>query len=593
MHRRDALITVVVGHRGTGKTALLGRIQSHVPTVETADLDQLIEAEEGETISEIFRTRGEAVFRSLEQRELERFVQRHKDRDAFVAVGAGFTGPLPGDVHCLWVRRDTDPFGRIFLDRPRLDKDLDPLEEYLARFADREARYRTWADEVLTLGEGFEEVDEPEADFFRDRISDLGGMLTILPENLSPPARWKAWIQRRHTWGLSAFEVRDDLLTPEEIRIVLDTVPPEDLLYSFRNPGAPRPDKWPEEMRTDRAMELGPCPHQAPHIVSLHERRAGAPLSDAIDHLENARSHLKLAVEVHTFQELLEGHEWAARDPGNRSFLPRSSDGRWAWFRLLTWHRTRVTFLREGGGSAPDQPTLMDRLRFGSCTGAFAAVLGDPVAHSRTPAEQRPFFAARGMPVVAVRITEADVEAGALEVLRELGLAAAAVTAPLKILAHSTCASVTPEADRLASVNTLCLDESTWHGHNTDREGLEGALKAAAPSPPIAVWGGGGTRAMLGELFPHAMFYSARTGHRTRGPDLIRPRTVVWATGRPGADPPADWRPGTVLDLDYRDSAPGRTFALRTGARYVSGLDMFRRQAEGQRRWWESRMKQV
>jgi len=589
------LITVVVGHRGTGKTALLGRIQNHLPAAKTADLDRLIEAEEGETIFEVFRTRGEAAFRSLERRTLERFLHRHRGQDAFLAVGAGFTGPLPEDVHCLWVRRDTDPFGRIFLDRPRLDKDLDPLEEYLARFQDRETRYRTWADEVLTLGEGFEEADEPEADYFRDRISELGGLLTILPENLSSPEQWKAWFQRRRTWGLSAFEVRDDILTPEAIRTVLDTVPPEDLLYSFRKPGTPRPDAWPMGMRTDWALELGPCPYEAPHVVSLHYRRADAPLSDAIEHLENARSHLKLAVEVHTFRDLLEGHWWAAADPGSRSFLPRSDDGRWAWYRLLTWHRTPITFLREGGGSAPDQPTLMDRLRFCSGKGPFAAVLGDPVVHSRTPAEQRPFFAARGLPVVAIRVTEADVETGALEVLRDLGLKAAAVTAPLKTLARSACTAVTSEADRLASVNTLYLDGSTnaWHGHNTDREGLEGALETEAPPPPIAVWGGGGTLAMLGELFPDATFFSARTGQRNRGPDLTRPRSVVWATGRPGADPPADWRPETVLDLDYRDSAPGRTIALRTGARYVSGLDMFRRQAEGQRTWWESRLKRV
>jgi shikimate 5-dehydrogenase len=164
------------------------------------------------------------------------------------------------------------------------------------------------------------------------------------------------------------------------------------------------------------------------------------------------------------------------------------------------------------------------------------------------------------------------------------------VTAPLKGLARAVCAQVTPTARDLDAVNTLRFDEreSRWHGANTDREGFEALRPAAGEARSVAVWGGGGTRTMLGEVLPAAAFHAARTGAHTGGPPVASPEVVVWATGRPGATPPSAWRPAQVIDLDYREDAPGRAYALAVGARYTSGLAMFTRQAAAQRAWWES-----
>jgi len=586
------MITILVGHRGTGKTSLLGRIQAYLPGRETADLDELIESGEGETIPEIFHRRGEAAFRSLEHRYLKDFIDQERERDAFIAVGAGFTGPLPDGVHCLWVRRDTDRSGRIFLDRPRLDPGTDPLDEFLTRFEEREERYRTWADNILTLQEGTEGIDRAEDRYFSRDFTSPGGLLTILPETVTTEDRFNRWAALGITLGIEAFEVRDDLLTPEQIRSVLRWLRTERLLYSFRDPAATPPHPWPEGLRFDWDVDLGPCSHGVPHILSLHARA----MKDVGNRLERSgKSHLKLAVGVDTFQDLLEGHRWAAGDPENRSFLPCSPDGRWSWYRRLFWRQHQVRFVREGMGSAPDQPTILEWMRSGPESDRFAAVLGDPVLHSRTPVEQAGYFLGKRLPVLAVRMTGSDWRSGALDVLRELGLRCAAVTAPLKKLAHETCSKVTPVAERLASVNTLHLDEATntWHGTNTDLEGLKRALEGIDSSGDTVVWGGGGTLAMLQEVFPGAAFFSARTGKQTRGPTTPRPGMVVFATGRKGAPPPAAWRPEVVYDLDYREGAPGRAFALRTGARYVSGLAMFKHQAEGQRAWWDSRLENV
>jgi len=605
------MITVLVGHRGTGKTSLLRRLERNPASAPfTADLDERIAAGERMPIDEIFRTRGEAVFRTLEHDYLHRVIAECEGVDrAFVAVGAGFTGPLPAGVRCLWVRRDTDGDGRIFVDRPRLDPGVDPLEEYRRRFAEREARYRAWADEVLTLSEGFEGADPAEARFFAGEAGRrAGGVITLLPEEVrgidtaGGRARLEAWAGRREALGIERFEIRDDLLSTEQIRAVLETWPPERLIYSFRRPGGARPEPWPEGLRFDWDLALGDCPHGPPPILSLHDRSEERPFEECSARLEAAApagSHRKLAVEVRDFDELAAGHRWAAARPADRTFLPRSTTGRWCWYRQRFGGSSPLDFVREGTGSAPDQPTLLAWLRAVGDGDRFAAVLGDPVRHSRTPAEHFEHFARRGMPVVAISVTEAEWDRGALATLQALGLRQAAVTAPLKTRAFEACADVTDLARRLRAVNTLFFDEATqrWRGASTDLQGLNALLDRVSADADIGVdldagktvvWGGGGTLTTLKERFPGAAFHAARTGRRSHGPEIAEPATVIWASGRPGARPPERWRPELVVDLDYRESSPGRGYALRTGARYVSGLEMFRGQARAQREWWES-----
>ena len=98
-------------------------------------------------------------------------------------------------------------------------------------------------------------------------------------------------------------------------------------------------------------------------------------------------------------------------EPARRAFLPRAvagREGRWQWYRSWMLDRAPIGFIREGDGTSLDQPTVMERLRMlESGRGErFAAVLGDPVAHSWTPAEQFEFFARRGMPVLAIDLGE-------------------------------------------------------------------------------------------------------------------------------------------------------------------------------------------
>ncbi|MCM2280698.1 MAG: shikimate synthase [Bdellovibrionaceae bacterium] len=634
MPEKKPCITLVIGHRGVGKTAWLERAKAYFTEAgrpfQGFDLDAEIEARSGRRISEIFTTEGEMGFRSLESSTLQSLVSDIESRkqwklssvaasEIYIVCGAGFLGPIPPGVRCLWLRRSTDLGGRVFANRPRLDPKVTALEEYLARVDERQARYRRWADETWFMTEGYAGPNESERAFFTDRIQHLGGALTLLPENFRNELQWRVFAEKRSRWGVRYFELRDDLLTLEQVDAARKALPAERLLFSFRDARSPARVGGDAAVRSgakwDWALELGTPRSVAstlgiPTIVSLHERRSGENFAQALQRLteEGSTAHLKAALETSDWIELAQGHRWMLENPSGRSFLPRSSDGRWSWYRLWQKNRMHLNFFREGDGSGQDQPTLMDWLSVPvEHASGFAAILGDPVMHSWTCAEQAEFFARERMPVLRIRIQESEWQDSALEFLRELGLRSAAVTAPLKKLAFAACARKSETAQRFQAVNTLQWDEQTrtWSGHNTDVAGfsalLDEADKKASLSESIrsarcrsVIWGGGGTLSLLKSALPHAVPYSVRTALPRETDASVssasrnEPEVLVWAVGRDPlyASPPNAWRPRLVIDLNYAENSPGLEYALAVGAIYISGVTMFLCQAAEQRKFW-------
>lgn len=125
------------------------------------------------------------------------------------------------------------------------------------------------------------------------------------------------------------------------------------------------------------------------------------------------------------------------------------------------------------------------------------ALLGHPVAHSRSPAMMRAALAALGLEgfYAAFDVAPAGIDA-ALDGLWALGFRGANVTAPHKAaVAARLAARLTPEAARTGAVNTLLRGPHGWEGHNTDVEGLALALRdeaAALRGASAVVLGAGG-----------------------------------------------------------------------------------------------------
>lgn len=603
--------TALIGHRGVGKTSLLARIESYYRdagrSVNCLDLDKIIAERTGRAISDIFNTDGEEAFRHIE-RETFAAVERETETaegDVFLALGAGFDPHLLSPMwKALWIRRTSDETGRIFTDRPRLNPNVHPLAEFKERYAVRHPAFAARADEVLWLDEGADLPDPGERAFFMNECRDLGGAITLRKSLFQSDERLREWIKKRLSWGLTYFELRDDLLSREEIELALQLIPPSQALVSFRDPA--KEESTLELVKTrgcayDWPLERGlqsPVP-RAPNFLSIHERKPGQSLAAVLKELPvdlPSSTRLKAALPVLYFVELLQGHRWYLERPEQRIFLPCSNDGRWYWYREFLGERLALNFIREDEGSSADQPTLLRWIRRRMLKGVstFAAVLGQPVFHSRTPLEHREFFQKRNAPVFAIEVSR-DEWPDAINTLEELGLRWAAVTAPLKELAYKSCRVSDDLSCRLQAVNTIVRTSQSWQGMNTDHEGFVNTWRESVGpiSKATAIWGGGGTLEMMRAILPKARLYSARTGEPRMAyePEEFAPEVVVWAAGRiPDGQPmpPSLWKPEIVFDLSYAEDSTGRAYALQCGARYVSGLAMFRSQASGQRRFWEA-----
>jgi len=126
-----------------------------------------------------------------------------------------------------------------------------------------------------------------------------------------------------------------------------------------------------------------------------------------------------------------------------------------------------------------------------------AGVIGDPVAHSRSPAIMNAAFAAAGLDWVYVAFP-ARVGRGteAVRAARDLGLAGLNVTMPFKADAAWACDELTPAASALGAVNVVTVDPSgRLLGSSTDGPGLVRAVREEGLDPTgkrVLVCGAGG-----------------------------------------------------------------------------------------------------
>lgn len=132
---------------------------------------------------------------------------------------------------------------------------------------------------------------------------------------------------------------------------------------------------------------------------------------------------------------------------------------------------------------------------------ALYCLLGDPVAHSRSPAVHARAFSLLGVDAVYApfRVDGAELVT-AVAGLRALGgVAGFNVTVPHKEAVAKLVDKIEPAAARIGAVNCVVVRERELHGHNTDAPGLLRALRAAGVNPAglkaVVVGAGGSARA--------------------------------------------------------------------------------------------------
>jgi shikimate kinase len=574
-------LTLLIGHRGVGKTSLLKRIQRYFPETSCYCLDEEIEKKIG-PIKDYFTKNGEFAFRDLEQSVFKELLEKSKQikLPAFIALGGGFSGELPKEARCLWVKRDWDVSQNIFFDRPSLNPDREDLRIPRALFDRREELWREQGYEELTLPEGVYSAHMSEIDFFKNK--NVGGAVTLLPDHFK-----RDRLERLLSLSPAWVELRDDLLSEEQIKNALKLIPKKQTLLSFREVEREKStlSLVASEVLVDWPLERGQpseLMNPAQIVYSLHSDEES--FFDAFETVFGVEGKIKWSPFVKNLQQLKLGHEWMLRKPSDRVFLPRSECGRWYWYRHLQKNKMFLNFWREGFGSSLDQPTLLQWLQPAEQK-YFSAVLGQPVLQSWSPAYHADYWSEKNMSMYAIELASEELTKEGFDFLTELGLCAAAVTSPLKNWAAKVVHSPTP-------LNTLYKNHnSQWQGQSTDAIGFSELLKNARlvlTDKKVVVWGGGGVLASL--QLPQASFYSARSGEPREGHPLVpQPDVIIWAAGEPrGAEMPVSWRPSAVVDLNYRADSLAKSYAYKVQAQYYSGDVMFFKQAQEQQKIWSS-----
>ena len=165
-----------------------------------------------------------------------------------------------------------------------------------------------------------------------------------------------------------------------------------------------------------------------------------------------------------------------------------------------------------------------------SGTTRVAVVIGDPVAHSRSPAMFNAAFAALGLDAVMVplRVAAADLVA-VVRSLAAAGCLGASITLPHKHAVAAACTRLTPAATAIGAVNTIHFDAGAIAGDNTDGAGFVAALAAAHPGALAAgrravLLGGGGAACAVEAALADA---GVAVTVLARRPEAARCRRVV------------------------------------------------------------------
>ena len=272
----------------------------------------------------------------------------------------------------------------------------------------------------------------------------------------------------------------------------------------------------------------------------------------------------------------------------------------------------------EAGGAAPGQVTpreLHELYRYPSLSAASRVygVIGNPVAHSRSPRIHNAGLAALGLDAVYLPFLVDDVPAF-LRVADLLGVSGLSVTVPHKLAVIPHLARQDPSVARIGACNTLVRAEGGWHGTNTDWPGFLAPLGRR--------WGsGGGSRTRATVIGAGGASRAVVHGLREIGAEvLILNRSLAGASGIAqefgcragplgaegarlcseygdlvvqttscGMEPASDCDPlpeyrfrGTelVYELVYRPAVtPFLGRAMAAGCRWIGGMEMLLEQA--------------
>ena len=268
-----------------------------------------------------------------------------------------------------------------------------------------------------------------------------------------------------------------------------------------------------------------------------------------------------------------------------------------------------------GDGVAPGQLSAARLLREFNFrrigpNSALYGVVGNPIAHSKSPVMHNAGFAELGLDAVYVPLEAASAE-DFVHFARAVNLSGASITAPFKVDLMSHVDEVDRLAERVGAINTIVVRDGRWIGRNTDVHGFLAPLtgRICVKGTRASILGAGGAaRGVAIALADEgaAVTICARRPEAARAiADLVGghvgtfpPKAGSWdvlvnatsaGTGPQGQNPieGAQLDGEMVFDLVY---TPAETRLLAearaAGCLTIGGLEMLVAQAERQFELW-------
>lgn len=561
------MIYFLIGHRGVGKTSALNCVENGV------DLDA--EISKVHNIREFFETKGEKKFRTLEMETLKNVLET--SQPSYVSLGAGFELDkfnFPENSKFIWIQRKSDREGRIFLDRPKLEKDKGSVEEFAMRREVRNKFFEKYANFTVEFEEGESEDDFLQTLEGREGAVGTHGFYTL--------------VKKEELEFLNVnIEVRSDIFKSEEIIKILDKAKSNLKLVALRS----GPDQVLLDLLKTRTDVLIDVPVEIKEQVDLSAFESSKVIisehdfisSDEIKELNAEGHHVKWAPEVESFQELIEYHESAKGL--DVSFLPRSVGeilGRWNWYRQVTFWNNKITFFRFGLNNYMDQPAHYEVKLKAKENAKYAAVLGGDVSLSHSPSFHRDFIHQNfGGAYLHISLYPDEFLPENLSFMKSLNIRFFSVTSPFK-------RNVGEFLKSDLMMNTLYLGPIN-RAVDTDSNAVKALSKELSGSSRVLVWGSGAMgQSIYKELGEKATLQSIRS-YNEGSLKSKEFEVLIWAAG---ADclvyPELKMIPSVIYDLEYKEHSQAREVALAWGCDYISGHEFFKTQALAQQEFWVS-----